>query len=100
VEPAEIVKSTNRADNTTERDSVPEVAVTVTVYVEATAEETVKVDEPIPEGVIVTVNGFSVAVNPGADTLVTRVMVPENPLTLVTVIVEFARDPTSATMKS
>ncbi len=94
------MKSTNRADTTTERDSVPEVAITVTVNVEAISEETVKIDEPGPDEEIVTLAGFSVAVNPGADTLVARVMVPEKPLTPVTVIVEFERDPASAIMKS
>ncbi len=100
MEPAEIVKSTNRTDTTTVRDSVPEVAVTVTVYVEAISEETVRVDKPGPEAEITTLTGFRVAVNPGADTMVAKIMVPEKPLTPVTAIVEFARDPTSATMKS
>ncbi len=99
VDPAEIVKSTILTVTVVAWDSVPDAAVTVTVKVDAIEEETVKVDMPGPAWDIVTVPGFKIAVNPGADALVTRVKVPEKPLTPLTMMVEFARDPTSAIMK-
>ncbi len=94
-----MAKSTILTDTSTEWDSVPDVAVTVTVNVEAMEEETVKVDMPDPTWDIVTVAGFNVAVNPGADTIAANDNVPEKPLTPLSEIVESEEDPTSATMK-
>ena len=94
-----MAKSTILTDRSTEWDSVPDVAVTVTVNVEAMEEETVKVDVPDPPWDIATVVGFNVAANPGADTIVTMDYVPEKPLTPVSEIVESEEEPTSATMK-
>jgi hypothetical protein len=45
--PEERVKSTTLTDTWTEREDVPDVAVTVTVKVEGIVEVTLKVEEPV-----------------------------------------------------
>ena len=65
--------------------------------VDWTSEVTVKVDEPETPWDIVTLVGFRDAVSPGA-TVVPRRTVPEKPLTLPMLIVEFTANPASAIM--
>ncbi len=95
VELVDILKSTIRTDTGVEWDSVPNVAVTVTVNVEGIEEVTVKVDELEPPGDIRMLVGLREAVKPADDTVAVRLTLPENPFMPVTVIAEFPIAPRS-----
>jgi len=76
-------------------ESVPLVAVTLTLYVPAAAlaEVTFRVELPAPFEVSVIVEGLRLVVGPMGKTEAAMVTVPVSELRLVTVIVDFPEDP-------
>ncbi len=76
-----------------EWDSEPLVPVTVTVWLPAVDEETLRFEDPVPPDESVTLVGLRDAIRPEGDTDAERVTVPEKLLRLARLTVDASEDP-------